>query len=198
IRGKSLAGLESYVRTAWPTYVAVIPNLEAMSYQKSDRSNLLYILARISCFLEDSFAATSRVGFETYWRRDKGGKTFDIEHLLMKKFEITKLPATHGFVDEREYLEMRNKIGALALLPRSRNRSLQDTSYREKLSSYATEGAITQTLDSGIYKSNPNVASFLASAPTVKLAPVPDFAKADIAARAAVYVELSKLIWQSP
>jgi len=198
IRGKDVAGVELYVRTQWAIYDTVLPQLANMTYLKSDRSNLLYILARIACFLEHSYEATSKVGFETYWRRDKGGKTFDVEHLLKKSFDATTLPATHGFADERDYSESRNNIGALALLPRSRNRSLQDASYRAKLAAYATEGALTQTLDGGLYSSNPKLGAFLTSNPNVKLAPIADFEKADIATRAATYVELAKMIWKAP
>lgn len=198
IRGKDVAGIEAYVRGQWSTYESIIPNLVGMSYLKSDRSNLLYLLARIGCFLETSFEATNKIGFETYWRRDKGGKTFDIEHLLKTVFDPKALPATHGFSDARDYEEARSKIGALALLPRSRNRSLQDLPYRDKLKVYATEGSLTQTLDVGIYTNNPKVATFLANNTTVKLGAIADFVKADITARASAYLEIAKLIWKAP
>jgi len=198
LRGKSAAEVEDYVRSQWPIYEAVLPKLAQMSYLRSDKSHLLYVLARIGSFLEEELGATNRVGFETYWRRDKGLKTFDIEHVLRYQFDPTTLPASHGFSDQRDYFENRNKIGALTLLPRSRNRSLQAKAYRDKLGVYANEGALTQTFEAGFYGSNPKLAAFLATNPTINLSPITDFGKADIQARADSYVEMAKLIWKMP
>lgn len=198
VRGKDAAGIEAYVRTQWPTFEAVIPQLVNLNYRKSDRSNLLYILARIGCFIEDSTYASNRVGFETYWRRDKRGKTFDIEHLLKSTFDLSTLPTAHGFNEYRDYEDSRDNIGALALLPRSRNRSLQDATYRDKLSIYANEGVLTQTLDKGFYANNPKVIAFFTENPSLKLNAIADFGKADIASRANAYVEIAKLVWKMP
>ncbi len=84
------------------------------------------------------------------------------------------------------------------LLPRSRNRSLQDKAYKDKLAAYATENVLTQTLCDALYASNPNVASYVAANPAVGLAPVADFSKTDIAARAATYTAIAQLIWAAP
>lgn len=198
VRGKDVAGVECYVRTEWPAYCAALPKLRVMSYLRSDKSHLLYILARIGSFLEEEFGATNRVGFETYWRRDKGHKTFDIEHVLRHTFNTGSLPANHGFADQHDYLESRNKIGALILLPRSRNRSLQAKPYRDKLGVYSNEGVLTQTLDAGLYDNNPKVTAFLQANPDIKLASISDFGKSDIQARAEAYVGIAKLIWKMP
>lgn len=155
-------------------------------------------LARIACHLEDAFALTNRVGFATYWQRDRGGKTFDIEHLLKVAFDFASLPTPHGFSDAKDYAESRNLIGALALLPRSRNRSLQDKAFRDKLAAYSTENVLAQTLCDALYQNNPNVAAFLLTNPSVGFAAVADFSKANIAQRANAYVAVSQQIWTSP
>lgn len=198
VRGKDVAGIESYVRAQWATYEPILDKLSEMSYERSDRSNLLYVLARIACYLEDAFEVSNGVGFENFWRRDKGGKTFDVEHLLKSNFDSAALPASHGFTDARDYSDSRNRIGALALLPRSRNRSLQAKPYRDKLAVYAGENLLTQTLDSGLYTSNPKVKAFLSANPAVKLAAIADFGKADIDVRAGAYVQIGKLVWNCP
>lgn len=198
VRGKDVAGVESYVRSEWAAYESVLPRLADMAYRKSDRSDLLYVLARIACFLEDALGVTNKVGFETYWRRDKGGKTFDIEHLLKSSFDPAALPVAHGFIDARDYADSRNSIGALVLLPRSRNRSLQDKSYKAKLPAYANENILAQTLDPGFYGSNPKVAAFLTQNSALKLASIADFGKGDMAVRASTYVELAQMIWRKP
>ncbi len=124
VRGKSSADLLTYVRAEWPKYEPFLNDLPKLSYSKADKSDLLYVLARIAAQLEDAFALTNKVGFATYWQRDRGRKTFDIEHLLKGAFDTAALPLAHGFADAKDYAASRNMLGALALLPRSRNRSL--------------------------------------------------------------------------
>lgn len=198
IRDKDYATLLAYVRTEWPKYSSVLPNLPSLKYAKSDRSDILYLLARIACYLEDSFALTNRVGFVTYWQRDRGMKTFDIEHLFKEPFDTTALPTSHGFTDAKDYAESRNLFGALILLPRSRNRSLQDKAYRDKIQAYATENVLAQTLCDAFYQNNPNVATYVAANPKADLSFIADFAKADITRRGSAYLEVAQQIWQVP
>lgn len=198
IRNKTTTELLDYVRTEWVKYEPIIASLEKLTYTKADKSDLLYVLARIAAELEDSFALTNRVGFSTYWQRDRGRKTFDIEHLLKAAFDPLALPSAHGFLDAKDYTEHRNLIGALALLPRSRNRSLQDKPYREKLVAYATENVLTQTLCEALYQSNPNVATYVQGNPTCALAAVTDFGKSHITERAAMYTAVAKKAWAMP
>lgn len=198
IRNKSTAELLAYVRTEWPKYESIIPELAKLSYAKADKSDLLYVLARIAVNLEDAFALTNRVGFTTYWQRDRGRKTFDIEHLLKEAFDSAALPVAHGFADAKDYSEHRNLIGALALLPRSRNRSLQDKPYREKLEAYATENVLTQSLCEAFYKNNPNVAAYVQENPDAGLSAVTDFGKSHIAERVEMYISVAKKVWAMP
>ena len=198
IRNMSSVELLAFVRAEWPKYEPIIPELSKLTYAKADKSDLLYVLARIASNLEDAFALTNRVGFPTYWQRDRGRKTFDIEHLMKDDFDPVALPSTHGFADAKDYAEQRNLIGALALLPRSRNRSLQDKPYLEKLVAYATENVLTQTLCMALYQSNPNVATYVQDNPSSGLGPVPNFGKGHIVERTAMYVAIAKNTWVVP
>ena len=157
-----------------------------------------YLLARIACHLEDVFSLTNRVGFTTYWQRDLGMKTFDIEHLLKVPFDTAALPTAHGFSDAKDYNESRNLFGALVLLPRSRNRSLQDKAYRDKLAAYATENVLAQTLCDALYQNNPNIATYVQANTNIGLAAISDFSKANIAHRANVYIAVAQKVWQMP
>lgn len=198
VRNKDYSKLLDYVRTDWKKHHKSIHKIAQLKYTRSDRSDILYVLARIACYLEDEFALTNRVGFVTYWQRDRGGKTFDIEHLFKESFDSIALPATHEFADAKEYSELRNLLGALALLPRSRNRSLKDKPYREKLAAYATENIIVQTLCDALYQSNPNVAKFVADNQSIDLTGIADFGKNDIEKRGAIYTAVAQQVWQSP
>lgn len=198
VRGKTPVELLEYVRSEWPRYSAQLAQLPQLSYWNADKSDLLFLLARIACYLEDQFAFTNKTGFTTFWQRDRGRKTFDIEHLLKASFDPASLPGTHGFSDGKDYIDQRNLFGALVLLPRSRNRSLQDKPYREKLAAYATENVLAQTLCDALYTSNPNVASFVATYPAIGLGPIADFTRADIQSRAATYTAIAQHVWAVP
>lgn len=198
MRDKDYATLLAQVRTEWVKYTPILSDLAKLRYTKSDRSDILYLLARIACHLEDSFVLTNRVGFSVYWQRDRGMRTFDIEHLLKDAFDASALPVSHGFTDQKDYAESRNLFGALTLLPRSRNRSLQDKAYRDKLAAYGTENVLVQTLCDAFYQNNPNVATYAAANPHIGLAAITDFSKADIAKRSGIYVSVAQQVWQAP
>lgn len=198
IRDMDYPTLLAYVQQEWPKYFTSFSKLADIKYTRSDRSDMLYILARIACFLEDAFTQTNRVGFQTYWQRDRGMKTFDIEHLFKGAYDTTSLPATHGFSDSKDYTDSRNLLGALILLPRSRNRSLQDKCYRDKLQAYSTENVLAQTLCEAFYQNNPNVVTYLSANKTIDLAPINDFTKGDISRRASAYLEVAQKVWAAP
>jgi hypothetical protein len=198
LRGKDLLVLNNHVRSEWNTYHVSFSNLATLKYNKADRSDLLYILARISCCLEDKFNLTNKTGFQIYWQRDRNMKTFDIEHLLCEKYDTSKLPISHGFSDAKDYAESRNLLGALVLLPRGRNRSLQGLAYHEKLDAYSTENILCQSLGKNLYLNNPNVKAYLVQNKELKMVAIDQFSKANIAERAGLYIELSKLIWEKP
>jgi len=198
VRRKSEADLDNYIKREWSKYQKALPDLAAVKYSKADRADIIYYLARISCFIESHLDQANRIGFQVYWQRDKGGKTFDIEHLLKKDFDPATLPATHGFADAKQYEERRNLIGALTLLPRSRNRSLQDAPYATKLAAYATENTLAKSFCRAFYQSNPKIDNFLKTNPEVKLSAIDDFTMSDIDNRANNYVEIAKKIWACP
>lgn len=198
VRGKNSADLLAFVKAEWPKYSVHLPSLSKLSYSTADKSDLLFLLARIAAYLEEELALKNKTGFVTFWKRDRGQKTFDIEHLYKSIYDATALPATHGFTDAKEYSEARNLLGALILLPRQRNRSLQDQSYKDKLTVYATENVLAQSLSSAFYANAPDVAKFTTANPGVGLGPVADFEKSHIATRGATYVAIAEKIWVSP
>lgn len=197
-RGRSLEEIENYVRSEWDKHINIIDKLSEIRYVRSDRSDILYILARLAEHLENVLSLTNRTGFGTYWQRDRGGKTFDIEHLLSDVYDMQALPADHGFVSEREYKDLRNLIGGLVLLPRSRNRSLKAKPYREKLGAYSTENVLAQSLCVSFYQNNPNVANYIDENQLHDLSAIQDFTKNDIGRRADLYTRIAQKVWEKP
>ncbi|MCQ6259810.1 DUF262 domain-containing protein [Pseudomonas sp. Q11] len=198
LRNKTYEQLLNHIQNEWDKYYNSINRLENLTYTKNERSDILFILARIASHLESSIKLTNTVGFPIYWQRDRNMKTFDIEHILKAAFDITTLPTEHGFVDAKDYAEQRNRIGALALLPRSRNRSLQDKTYSEKLSAYSTENILTQSLCNSFYANNPNMGKYLTENSLITFSALPEFGKDEIAKRASSYTAVAGQVWKKP
>lgn len=199
VRSKTKIQLENYIKAEWPKYYSQFSNLPKLAYGVRDKSDLLFLLARFATYLEDELALKAKTGFVNFWKRDRGQyKTFDIEHIFKESFDATALPSVHGFSDSKDYGEQRNLLGALILLPRSRNRSLQDKPYREKVNAYATENVLAQTLTPAFYGNNPDVVRFLDRNPGIIMEKILDFSKDDIAKRSAFYTALAKSIWVCP
>jgi Protein of unknown function DUF262/Protein of unknown function (DUF1524) len=193
LRGLDPPSLASQIKKEWPEYFASVERIPEMKYAKSDRTDILYVLARLAAFLEQKLSLTNAVGFQTYWSRDRSGKTFDVEHVL--KADPTGGEAL-GFESSFGYDTARNHLGALVLLPRSRNRSLRDKTYTEKLTAYATENVLAQSLSAGFYESNPAVAELVAT--YGELSHIPNFNKQSISQRGLLYTKLARAVWSAP
>ena len=89
---------------------------------------------------------------------------------------------------------VRDSIGALILLPRGRNRSLQGKSYGEKLLAYQTENILAQTLATGLYTCNPQLARFVRES-DLPLGPIDAFNVTAIKNRTQLYTSIAKCIW---
>lgn len=198
IRNKNYLALNSYIHNEWGKHSTSLKDFYKVSYTKEDRADILYLLARVACNLEEQLEITNKVGFLTYLQRDRGGRTFDIEHLVKENFDPVSLPANHGFSDTKDYSVHRNQLAALILLPRSRNRSLQDKPYRNKLGAYANENVLAQSLTASFYANNPKVKAYLIANPSISLASISDFGKAELISRGIVYNAIAKEIWGKP
>jgi hypothetical protein len=198
VRNRSLQELQEYVSGEWGKHFAAIDQFSKMEYRYADRSDLLFILARIACFIEEVSSENGESNFAAYWARDKGAKTFDIEHVLPVPFDSADVHSTDPFRDEADYASYRNRIGALILLPRSRNRSLQDKPYREKIGVYGTENVLAKTLSHSFYESNPKIRKFIDENNDIELTSAEEFGKPEIDARAEMYLAIAKRIWAAP
>lgn len=198
IRGKSYQDLLAHIQAEWGKYSVHMDDIPKLSYEYSSRGDMLYILARIAEFIEVGLQLANKVGFDVYMQRDKNQKTFDIEHIFRKELSANLTSATLGFASDAEYSVKRNLIGGLILLPRSRNRSLSDKTYVEKLGAYGSENVLCQTLSNNFYVSNPALARFKAKYPDLNIKEYADFSLNAINERGELYKEIAKKIWAKP
>lgn len=199
VRNKTYPELLTYVQSEWGKYHSQLDKVPEMYYENKSRSEMLYILARIASFLEAEINITNKVGFDIYMQRDKGGKTFDIEHIYRSVIDQTNLPSSAlGFTSDAEYNQKRNLIGGLILLPRSRNRSLSDNAYIDKKGVYSGENILCQSLCAGFYQNNPDLVRFSGSYTGIVLKDYPDFLATSITERGELYRVISHEIWKPP
>ncbi|MDK1198630.1 DUF262 domain-containing protein [Cronobacter dublinensis] len=198
VRGKDYPTLLAYIQGEWGKHFNLIEKLPEMTYENKTRSEMLYVLARIASYIETEINMTNKVGFDVYMQRDKGMKTFDIEHVLRSVIDDTLPSLSLGFATDTEYTSMRNLIGGLVLLPRSRNRSLSDKTYVEKQPVYSGENVLCQSLCSNFYKNNPELTRFLTENPALQLQDYNKFTSQTIIERGNAYKEVALKIWQCP
>ena len=103
---------------------------------------------------------------------------------------------TAEYTDQDDFKRWRNSIGALLLLHKSINASLNDAKYDYKLKKYCSnEGNIyTESLGELAYQNNPKFKKFIADN-NLDFKAYASFGKSEITDRIAVLVDLVKLVW---
>src|SRR5690625_6578854 len=65
------------------------------------------------------------------------------------------------FESYEQFIDYREALGALVLLPKDKNRSLQDMPYSDKVRKYASENILARSLNEECYKNNPSFLRFI-------------------------------------
>lgn len=148
-----------------------------------------YILARITQHIEEQSGVVS--SFETYVSREIK-KPFEIEHIWADKYE----QHTDEFASEQEFVQYRNRIGGLLLLPRGFNQSLNANTYEKKLPAYFGQNLLAKSLNEQCYQNNPSFLAYRAQR-GLPFRPHPQFKKEDLEARQYLYQQIAEEIWSS-
>jgi len=146
-----------------------------------------HILARITAHLEEQSNKVSN--FSIYVSREIK-KPYEIEHIWADHYERH----TDEFATEEDFVQYRNRIGNLILLPGDINKSINDSRYEDKLPVYRGQNVLAQSLNEQFYYNNP---SFLAykNHSGLPFHPHPTFKKADLDARQELYRLICEEIW---
>ena len=165
---------------------AVLPDLRLNSFTKKYIKN---ILARVTGVIEQQTGVASNY---CNYIDTQTKNPFEIEHIISDHYEWF----TSEYTDQDDFKRWRNSIGALLLLHKSINASLNDARYDYKLKKYCSnEGNIyTESLGDTAYQNNPKFKKFI-SDNTLDFKPYTQFGKAQIAERISVLSKLVKLIW---
>jgi hypothetical protein len=172
--------------------VAAIPDgFEAASsyaLRPRNRSHVKYLLARMAAWLDEQCRTGHDFAYYTGVAADQ--QPFEIEHVWADKFEYRPT------VPRRRFGELRNRFGALILLPKDINASFSDKSYAKKLPKYMGQPLLTRSLHPDCYENNPSFRRLIEKH-GLPFRPYPDdFDQAAIESRQELYRRLCELIWE--
>lgn len=176
---------QQYINLAFDP-AAALSDLRLNSFTKKYIKN---ILARITGYIEEQTGVTSNY---CNYMNTQTKNPFEIEHIITDHYEWF----TAEYSDQDDFRRWRNSIGALLLLHKSLNASLNDAKYDYKLKKYCSnEGNIyTESLGELAYQNNPKFKKFIADN-SLGFKAYASFGKNEIAERIAVLVDLVKLVW---
>ena len=167
---------------------AALPELRLNSFTKKYIKNML---ARITGYIEEQTGVASNY---CNYMNTQTKNPFEIEHIITDHYEWF----TSEYSDQEEFKRWRNSFGALLLLHKSINASLNDSKYDYKLSKYCSnEGNIyTESLGDQAYQNNPKFKKFIADN-GLGFKPYAQFGKAEITERIQLLVQLVNLVWNA-
>ena len=165
---------------------AALPELRLNSFTKKYIKNML---ARITGFIEEETGVASNY---CNYMNIKTKNPYEIEHIITDHFEWF----TDEYADQEEFRRWRNSIGALLLLHKSINASLNDAKYDYKLAKYCSnEGNIyTESLGELAYQNNPRFKTFIKNN-DLPFKAYAQFGKTEITERIQLIVKLVDLVW---
>ena len=148
-----------------------------------------HFLARVTGYIEEQTGVASNY---CNYMNTQTKNPFEIEHIIADHYEWF----TSEYSDQDDFRRWRNSVGALLLLHKSINASLNDAGYEYKLKKYCSnEGNIyTESLGDSAYQNHPQLKKFIADH-NLGFRAYAKFGKTEITERTAVLVELTKLIW---
>ncbi|WP_036730328.1 DUF262 domain-containing protein [Peptoniphilus mikwangii] len=165
---------------------ATFTDLRLNSFTKKYIKN---ILARVTSYIEEQTGVASNY---CNYMNTQTKNPFEIEHIIADHYDWF----ASEYTDNEDFKRWRNNIGALLLLHKSINASLNDVKYEYKLKKYCSnEGNIyTESLGDLAYHNNPRFTKFIADN-KLGFKPYPKFGKAEISERISVLIDLVKLVW---
>ena len=161
-----------------------LPDLRLNQFSKR---YIHHILARMTAHLEVAAGQPNR--FAHYVNR-KAANPYEIEHIWANR------PERHRdeFATDADFLNTRDNIGGLLLLPSDFNRSYQDKPYEEKLPHYATQNLLAKSLAPICYQNNPQFLRWIEQK-ELSFAAHDQFKLVDQEMRRHAYQQVAELVW---
>jgi uncharacterized protein with ParB-like and HNH nuclease domain len=153
---------------------------------QQNRYAIQQILARITDHIERQSGQPSR--FAEYVA--EGKNRYEIEHIWAHR------PERHRdeFPHDSDFLEYRNRLGGLLLLPKSFNASYGDLPYKDKLDHYYGQNLLAQSLHQKCYSRNPGFLDYI-NRSGLPFRSHPEFKREDLDARQVLYQRIAEELW---
>jgi hypothetical protein len=161
--------------------------LDDLRLNQFSRRYIYHLLARITEASEIGSGRTE--GFDKLVDR-KSKNPFDVEHIWPDDFSSVQ----QLFADEAEFVEWRNHVSSLLLLPADVNRSLQAKPFEEKREHYAKQNVYAASLDHSFYKHQPQFEKFR-DEHKLPFNSFESFTKTEQLARRKLLMALVELVW---
>lgn len=161
--------------------------IQGLVLNQFSRRYIYHLLARITEATEIGAGRTQ--SFDQLVNREVGNP-FDIEHIWADDFGAVE----PMFASEQDFVEWRNHVASLLLLPADVNRSLQDKPFEQKRSVYARQNFYAASLDASAYQNQPQFKQF-AAAHQLPFKAFETFAKDEQKSRRDLVVALVELVW---
>ncbi len=162
-----------------------VPNTFGVHQQ--NRRRVHYMLARFTHYIETQCDQPS--SFEEYVSRG-GSDPFEVEHIWPSNFDHDAL----GFDHEYEFLQYRDRIGGLLLLPKSFNASYRASPYDVKYRHYFGQNYLAKSLHENAYELHSRFSNFKERS-CLPFRPHTEYGKADLDARQDLYRQIAERIW---
>jgi Protein of unknown function (DUF1524) len=160
--------------------------IHGLGLNQFSRRYIFHLLARITEATEAGAGRTE--SFDKLVNRDVKNP-FDVEHIWADAYE----PVKADFASEAEFVEWRNHVASLLLLPADVNRSLQAKSFDKKRPHYARQNFYAASLDASTYEHQPKFLQFAAER-QLPFKPIMNFTKEEQLARRELLAALVELV----
>ena len=189
IRNKDIQELTAILKQYINNMGYTLDGIDGFYLNQFTRRYMLHILSRMTYYVEEQSGINSN--FANYVNREQKNP-YDIEHIWADDYTQGNHQA--DFSTEDEFKDFRNRFGGLLILPKDKNRSLQDMEYSKKVIKYDSENLLARTLNQNCYNNNPLFLRFMNNT-QLPFKPYAQFNKAELIERQFLYKEICKKIW---
>ncbi len=189
IRNKDIQELAAILKQYINNMGYTLDGIDGFYLNQFTRRYMLHILSRMTSYIEEQSGINSN--FDNYVNREQKNP-YDIEHIWADDY--TQDNHQLEFSTEEEFKDFRNRFGGLLILPKDKNRSLQDMEYSKKVIKYDSENLLARTLNQNCYNNNPLFLRFMNNT-QLPFKPYAQFNKAELIERQSLYKEICKKIW---
>ena len=187
IRGKSAGDLAEILSKRLANETETFASNDRFQLHGMNGRQIHRMLARMTDYVETRSGMASR--YTEYIQRT-GKQGYEVEHIWANHPEDHQGEFNHP----NDFLEYRNRIGGLLLLPKSFNASYGDLPFAEKREHYVKQNLLAQSLHEKAYDHNPGFLRFVRETGLPFTAHA-TFGKADLDARQELYRKLAEDLW---